>query len=105
MSNYSSIDTGKDLDENMSKNPQYQRLLEDIEDKTYKAVNTPNEFSSAMQYPDTYNVLKSKKKNKSFFDLLYARLIHMLSPRPVIGNFIALGLAAIAVYIVTRTMR
>ena len=102
MSNYPPVDTRKDLDENMSQNPRYQRLLEDIEGKTYKAVNTPNEFSSAMQYPDTYQVLKTKRKNKTFFDLFYARLIHMLSPRPVIGNFIALGLAAIAVYIVTN---
>ena len=104
MSNYPPVDArkDKDLEENMSQNSQYQKLLEDIEDKTYKAVNTPNEFASAMQYPDTYQVLKTKRKNKTFFDLLYARILHMLSPRPIIGNFIALGLAAIAVYIVTN---
>ena len=66
MSNYPPVDArkDKDLEENMSQNSQYQKLLEDIEDKTYKAVNTPNEFASAMQYPDTYQVLKTKRKNK-----------------------------------------
>lgn len=102
MSSYSPIDARKDLDKNMSQNPQYQKLLNDVGDKAYEAVNTPNEYSSSMQYPDTYQVLKTKRKDKTFFDLLYARLIHMLSPRPIIGNFIALGLAAIAIFFVTN---
>lgn len=87
-------------DQQLSNNPQYQKMLTDIEETTYRAVNTPNEYASAMQYPDTYQVLKSKHKPRTFFDLLYQRIIHMLSPKPIIGNFIALGLAFVALYLV-----
>ena len=63
-------------------------------------ISEPSEFDSAMAYRDNDNVLQSKGK-KGFINLVTDRLAHMLSPRPVTGNFISLGLM-IAVLIIVR---
>jgi hypothetical protein len=63
-------------------------------------MSEPSEFDSAMAYRDNDNVLQSKGK-KGFINLVIDRLAHMLSPRPVTGNFISLGLM-IAVLITVR---
>ena len=79
---------------------QHQKLKEELSELTYKAANTPNEFDSAMTYPDTEKVLQSRGK-KGFVNLVLDRLGHMLSPRPITGNFIALGII-VAVLITVR---
>jgi hypothetical protein len=49
-----------------------------------------------MQSPDTERVLQSKKGKDNFMNTLIRRLQHMCSPRPAIGNFIALGIIVAA---------
>jgi hypothetical protein len=79
---------------------EYNKLKEDLHDITYKAVNTPNEFSGSMQMPDTEKVLQTKRKSNSLADLFISRTKGMLSVRPVIGSVIALLLASIALFFV-----
>ena len=79
---------------------EYDRLKQDLADITYKASHTPTEFDSAMTYPDTDKVLKSKG-NQSFLNSAIDRFTHMLSPRPITGNLIALGIL-LAVLLIIR---
>jgi hypothetical protein len=67
-----------------------------ISDITMKAVNTPNEFEGVMQIPDTDKILHTKRKSTHFMEIFISRLTRMLSPRPIIGNLIAIGLAIFA---------
>ena len=79
---------------------EYDRLKQDLADITYKVSHTPTEFDSAMTYPDTDKVLKSKD-NQSFLNSAIDRFTHMLSPRPITGNLIALGIL-LAVLLIIR---
>lgn len=71
---------------------EYQQLKKDLQDISFQAANTPNEYDSAMQYPDTDNVMQSRNAARNFINLLFRRIGHMLSPRPCVGNFISLFL-------------
>jgi len=78
---------------------QYNKLKADLEDISYRAANTNNEFQSAMQTPDTDRVLQSRKGTDNFINLLIARVQRMCSPRPAVGNFIALGITLAVLFI------
>lgn len=84
--------------EDAKRKAEYDRLKQDLHDITYKAANTPTEFDGAMQLPDTDKVLKTKRRNYHFFDLLFGRIRGMFSLRPIIGNIIALLIAGIALF-------
>ena len=71
---------------------EYQNLKKDLEEISYRSANSLNEFDSAMQSPDTDRVLQSRKGKDHFINLAIKRFQHMLSPRPAVGNFIALAL-------------
>ena len=75
---------------------EYAKLKQELAEITKK----PTEFDSAMKYPDTEKVLQSKGPT-NFIDIVFDRLAHMLKPRPVTGNFIALGIL-ITVLIISR---
>lgn len=75
---------------------EYANLKKELAEVTAQAVNTPNEFEGAMQLPDSEKVLQTKRSTKQFSEILLARVIKMLSIRPIIGNIIALGIAAFA---------
>jgi hypothetical protein len=77
---------------------QYQKLKNDLEEITTRAVNTPNEFEGAMQVPDTERILKTKRKTNTFSELLLARIIAMCAFRPIIGNIIAILIAIVGMY-------
>ena len=79
---------------------QYQKLKNDLEEITQRAVNTPNEFEGAMQVPDTAQVLKTKRKSKAFSELLIARIIAMAAFRPIIGNIIAILIALVGMHFI-----
>ncbi len=76
---------------------QLDQLKEEIQEITQQAVNKPNEFEGAIQVKDSYRVLHTKRKYSAFTELVIARIIGMVSLRPVIGNTIAIGLAIIAI--------
>ena len=71
---------------------EYQTLKKDLEEISYRSANSLNEFDSAMQSPDTDRVLQSRKGKDHFINIAIKRFQHMLSPRPAVGNFIALAL-------------
>jgi len=77
---------------------EYDQLKCELENITYKAVNTPNEFDGMMQVADTEKTLKTKRSKHHFFDLLFDRIRGMFSLRPIVGNIIALGISIIALY-------
>ena len=56
------IDNLKSEIETQKRQAEYAKLKQDLADITYKSANTPNEFDSAMKYPDTDKVLQSKGK-------------------------------------------
>ena len=58
----------------------------------------PNEFEGAIQIPDTEKVMQTKRQSQHLIEKIIKRLTHMLSPRPVVGNLIAIGLAFIALH-------
>lgn len=60
--------------------------------------NEPNEFEGAMQIPDSEKVMQTKRQSQHLVEKIIKRLTHMLSPRPVVGNLIAIGLAFIALH-------
>jgi len=78
---------------------QYNKLKADLEDISYRAANTNNEFQSAMQSPDTDRVLQSRKGKDNFINLFIARVQRMCSPRPAVGNFIALGITLAVLFL------
>jgi hypothetical protein len=97
------IDNLKSEIETQKRQAEYAKLKQDLADITYKAANTPNEFDSAMKYPDTDKVLQSKGR-KGFVNLVLDRLAHMLSPRPITGNFIALGIILVVLITVRANL-
>ena len=58
----------------------------------------PNEFEGAMQIPDTEKVMQTKRQSQHLIEKIIKRVTHMLSPRPVVSNLIAIGLAFIALH-------
>ncbi|MBA2710465.1 MAG: hypothetical protein H0U57_07740 [Tatlockia sp.] len=56
---------------------EYEILKKDLFDITYKANNTLNEFNGGMQQVDTERVLKTKRLNPSFSELVISRIIKM----------------------------
>lgn len=58
----------------------------------------PNEFEGAMQIPDSEKVMQTKRQSQHLIEKIIKRVTHMLSPRPVVGNLIAIGLAFIALH-------
>ncbi|MBK2046062.1 hypothetical protein IB644_05810 [Allofrancisella guangzhouensis] len=83
------LDLQKQIDEK-KRLVEYEKLKKELAEITKQ----PTEFDSAMKYSDTDKVLQSKGK-KSFINSLFDRLTHMLSPRPVTGNFISLGIITV----------
>lgn len=81
---------------------EYDLLKQELQEVTYKAVNTPNEFDGAMQVPDTEKKLVTKRKGQRFFELLFNRIRDMFSLRPIIGNIIALMIAGVALFYIYR---
>ena len=57
-----------------------------------------NEFEGAIQIPDTEKVMQTKRQSQHLIEKIIKRVTHMLSPRPVVGNLIAIGLAFIALH-------
>lgn len=88
----------RDKIQEAKRNADYQKLKDELKDIVFRANNTPNEFEGMMQVPDTERILKSKRANPRFFELLFDRLRGMLSIRPVIGNVIALLIAGLLFY-------
>lgn len=72
---------------------EYEQLKKDLFDISFKANHTLTEFDSGMQQVDTERALKTKRSNPSFSELVISRIIKMCNVRPIVGNFIALGLS------------
>lgn len=83
---------------------EYEKLKAEIADIAMQASNTPNEFDGAMQQPDTEKRLSTKRSVRSITEMIIARVTHMLSPRPVIGNLIGIGVAIIALIMLNTEM-
>tara|TARA_B100001996_G_scaffold247927_1_gene192097 strand:+ start:225 stop:800 length:576 start_codon:yes stop_codon:yes gene_type:complete len=75
---------------------QLGQLKEEIQEITQQVINKPNEFEGSMQVQDSYRALHTKRKRSAFTELVIARIISMISLRPVIGNLIAIGLVMLA---------
>jgi hypothetical protein len=75
---------------------EYEKLKDQLADITLKSVNTPNEFEGGMQVPDTDKVLHTKRQSTHLMEMIISRITKMLSPRPIIGNIIAIGVAIFA---------
>ena len=60
--------------------------------------NKPNEFEGAIQVPDTEKLMQTKRQSQHLIEKIIKRITHMLSPRPVIGNLVAIGLTFIALH-------
>lgn len=73
---------------------EYAQLKKDLADISFKTQHTLTEFDSGMQEVDTHRVLKANRTNASFSELVISRIIKMCNLRPIVGNFIALGLSA-----------
>ena len=84
----SKIDAQKKIQE-------YEQLKKDLVDISFKANHTLTEFDSGMQQVDTERVLKTNRSNHTFSELVISRIIKMCNVRPIVGNFIALGLSVI----------
>lgn len=99
--------TDKDIDElkrqveAKRRQAEYDRLKQDLADITYKSANTPNEFDSGLQYPDTDRVLKDGSHKDKFVSRVIDRIAHMLSIRPITGNLISIAIT-IGVIIIAR---
>lgn len=91
--------------ESAKRQAEYEQLKQDLQEITYKTANTPNEFEGSMQIPDTDRVLKPKRTEKRFVELIAERIRGMFSVRPVIGNIIALLLAGIALYYIFNEIK
>jgi hypothetical protein len=74
---------------------EYAQLKKDLFDISYKANHALTEFDSGMQQVDTERALKTNRSNPSFSELVISRIIKMCNVRPIVGNFIALGLSFI----------
>ena len=61
-------------------------------------MHQPNEFEGAMRIPDTERVLKTKRKKNLLVELVISRFLGMMAFRPIIGNFIAISMAFVALY-------
>lgn len=72
---------------------EYAQLKKDLADISFKTQHTLTEFDSSMQEVDTHRVLKANRANPSFSELVISRIIKMCNLRPIVGNFIALGLS------------
>ena len=72
---------------------EFDRLHEEL-----RTLKEPNEFDGAMQEPDQYKVLKTKRRARHAVDILIDRLSRMFAVRPIIGNLIGIGLAFFAMY-------
>jgi len=90
------IESLKEKLQEAKRKKEYEMLKSEITQITNEAVNTPHEFEGAIQIPDTEKVLHTKRKFKNLTELAITRLGKMLSPRPIIGNLIAIGLAFFA---------
>ena len=77
---------------------EYNRLKADLQEITYKAVNTPNEFEGGMRMPDTEKVLKTRRASYSILELIMERTKAMLSVRPIIGHLISLFIACFILF-------
>ena len=91
--NHHEIETLKNQLQEAKEKKELVALRNELEKTIQETANTPNEFDGAMQVPDSIEALKTKRKVRSFVELLLQRLGAMLSPRPVIGNIIAIGVA------------
>ncbi|HAU0369106.1 TPA: hypothetical protein JBF73_07805 [Legionella pneumophila] len=78
---------------------EYEQLKKDLFDISYKANHTLTEFDSGMQQVDTERALKTARSIPSISELVISRIIKMGNVRPIIGNFIALGLSVIGLFV------
>lgn len=79
---------------------EYEQLKKDLFDISYKANHTLTEFDSGMQQVDTERALKTTRATPSFSELVISRIIKMCNVRPIVGNFIALGLSVIGLFFI-----
>lgn len=83
---------------------QRQKLHAELEGLREDVAAT-KQASDAMRQPDSYRVLKAKRKGKpAFMDLVMARLVAMFDVRPIIGSVIALGLLVLAFALVMHRL-
>jgi len=86
----SELDNLKDQIQEQRRLAEYQKLKQDLEEITVKAVNTQTDLDCAMQVPDTDRVLDSKSKVNSVIDKMITRACQMCSIQPVIGPVVVL---------------
>jgi len=84
----------------IEKRKEYNKLVNTIKQSTHEAFQENMISDGQMQVNDSYQVLKAKRKVQSFMDMIIQRLLAMISFKPIIGNIIAIGLAAFALYYV-----
>lgn len=80
---------------------EYQKLKNDLEEITFKAVNTPNDLDGAMQMPDTDRALQSKRPVHSIVGKMVDRALKMCAIQPIIGNIVALLLPILGIIFLT----
>lgn len=83
---------------------EYDQLKRDLVDLTYKAANTPTEFDGAMQLSDTDHVIQTQRKSVHVVEMMFHRIQRMFSLKPIIGNIIALLIAAIVLFMIFNNM-
>jgi len=74
---------------------EYEKLKKDLFEISFKANHALTEFDGGMQQVDTTRALKAAHSNPTFSELIIGRIIKMCNVRPIVGNFIALGLSVI----------
>lgn len=75
-----------------------QRLKQELERIAEETSNIPSEYQGAMQVADTARVLHTKRTGWHLIELIQTRIIRMLSPRPIIGNLIGIGVTLLALF-------
>lgn len=75
-----------------------QREYDDLKARLENIQGQGNDLEGAIQTPDAEKVLHTKRKSTPLIERIILRITQMLSPRPVVGNIIAIGLAMVALH-------
>lgn len=84
--------------ETAKKHQEHQRLKQELENIATETASMTDAYQGAMQTPDTQRALHTKRNGWHLIELLQTRFIRMLSPRPIIGNLIAIGIMLVALF-------
>ena len=77
---------------------QYDEIKSKLDEIKGQDGQQSNELEGAIQELDTERVMQSKRNTLHLVEMIIKRFTRMLSPRPVVGNLIAIGLTFVALH-------